>query len=44
MDLLLKGDNSTRQYKGLSNEWVRLSQGNDHEIKGTDTLVYIQNK
>ena len=28
----------------MSNEWGRLSQGNDHGIKGTDTLVYIQNK
>ena len=44
MGLLLKGGNSTRWYGGLNNEWVRISQGNDYEIKGTDTLVYIQNK
>ena len=28
----------------MRNEWGRLSQGNDHVIKVTDTLVYIQNK
>ena len=44
MGSLLKVDNSIRWYGGLSNEWGRLSQGNDHGIKGTDTLVYIQNK
>ena len=44
MGSLLKGENSTRWYGGLSNEWDRLSQGNDHGIKGTETLVYIQNE
>ena len=44
MGSLLKGESSKRLYGGLSNEWGRLSQGNDHGIKGTDTLVYIQNK
>ena len=44
MGSLLKGGNSKRWYGGLSNEWDRLSQGNDHGIKGTVTLVYIQNK
>ena len=41
---LLRGENSNRWYGCLINEWGRFSQGNDHGIKGTDTLVYIQNK
>ena len=44
MGSLLKGDDSTRWYGDLSNEWGRLSQGNDNGITGTDTLVYIQYK
>ena len=44
MGSLLKGENSKKWYGGLSNEWGRLLQVNDHVIKGTDTLVYIQNK
>ena len=44
MSFLLKRDNSTRWYEGLSNEWGRIWQGNDHGIKCTDTLVYIQSQ
>ena len=44
MGSLLKGENSARWYGCLSNEWGRLSEGNDHGIKVTETLVYIQNK
>ena len=42
MSFLLNGDNSTIWYEGLNNEWGRLSQGNDHGIRGTNTTIYIK--
>ena len=41
IDSLLKGNNASTWYKGLSNEWGRLAQGNGRGVKGTDTISFI---
>ena len=40
LDKLLKSD-TTKWFKALSNEWVRLSQGNVHGVKWIDTIDFI---
>ena len=41
LDILLKGLQQEMWQCSLSNEWERLAQGNDYNIKGTNTIVFI---
>ena len=41
IDSLLDGKDSATWSKSLSNEWGRLSKGNDHGVKGTETIDFI---
>ena len=44
IDSLLAGANSKIWFKSLSNEWGHLVQGNQNNIKGTDTIDFIYQK
>ena len=41
LDTLLKGSQQETWQRSLSNEWGRLAQGNDYNVKGTNTIVFI---
>ena len=41
IDSLLAGQNSEIYMQSLSNEWGRLSQGNDFGIQYTNTIKFI---
>ena len=41
MDNLLQESTKNIWNKALSNEWGRLSQGNDHGVATTDTIEFI---
>ena len=41
IDSLLRGIASKTWSNSLSNEWSRLSRGNDYSIKGTETINFI---
>ena len=38
---MIKGENKKIWNQSLSNEWVRLTQGNDNGVQHTDTIDFI---
>ena len=42
IDSVLAGEDNDRWARSLSNEWGRLSQGNDFGTKGTNTIEFIR--